>query len=269
MHNNNNNNNNNGGGGSGDNDSRLDRRDGISLFPLRGLSTLHDHPRVLRLSVSPALSTDQERIKSSVSPSDFFPSFLPHHVSPSFFHSLHSVHPSRHSPPAPGTRALNTGERETRRRTHAHALHLPRPRRLIRLRICDVKSSCVGSRCAPVTASASDGTACALGAPPSDHPTIIFDIHHHHPALPPPPSSPPPPPAPLPPPSSSPPAPPLLLLYYAILLLLLTMQLGAPLPAAIARYQHQRPSSTLAVHHRDRLPSPSSGRRGRRQRRRR
>ncbi|KYN00625.1 hypothetical protein ALC62_08592 [Cyphomyrmex costatus] len=61
------------------------------------------------------------------------------------------------------------------------------PRRLIRLRICDVKSSCVGSRCAPVTASASDGTACALGAPPSDHPTIIFGIHHHHHSVPPPP----------------------------------------------------------------------------------
>lgn len=45
-------------------------------------------------------------------------------------------------------------------------------------------SSCIGSRCAPVTASASDGAACALGAPPSNHPTIF---------VPPPPTTTPPP----------------------------------------------------------------------------
>lgn len=205
VHNNNNNNNNDGGGSSGDNDSRLDRRDGISLSFFFLLHFAASQPFALTLAFSVlSLSLDlPRRTERSVSSFRFL-SFLSHRVSPSFFHSLHSVHPSRHSPPAPGIRALNTGERETRRRTHAHALHLPRPRRLIRLRICDVKSSCVGSRCAPVTASASDGTACALGAPPSDHPTIIFGIHHHHPTLPPPPPpapSPPPPPALLPPPS--------------------------------------------------------------------
>lgn len=48
-------------------------------------------------------------------------------------------------------------------------------------------ASCVGSRCAPVTASASVSAACALGAPPirtTPPPTILLLVsrhnHHHH-----------------------------------------------------------------------------------------
>lgn len=139
VHNNNNNNNNNDGGGSGDNDSRLDRRDGISLFYFFIFFFFHSaasQPFTITLAFSVFLSLSlslslypPRRAKEPRFLSFRFLSFLPSAPRPLPFFlslSLHSVHPLRHSPPAPGTRALNTGERETRRRTHAHALHLPR-----------------------------------------------------------------------------------------------------------------------------------------------
>lgn len=49
------------------------------------------------------------------------------------------------------------------------------------LRLGYAFTSCVGSRCAPVTASASTSTACALGAPPPEHPPPSGGCHHHHP----------------------------------------------------------------------------------------
>lgn len=87
---------------------------------------------------------------------------------------LYFSHPSfpRHSPLVSLSRVSRAHRREGDEATHAHAplaqasTFDPAP---------DMRrsSSCIGSRCAPVTASASDGAACALGAPPSNHPTIF------------------------------------------------------------------------------------------------
>lgn len=126
VHNNNNNNNNNddGSSGGGDNDSSR--------------STFSTSRPILPFTVTPALDplcfisfltkTGQEL---SFSPSNFFPSISllrPCTPRPFFvffffdYHPLRTLSTSRQSPPAPGTRASNTGERETRRRhTHTHS----------------------------------------------------------------------------------------------------------------------------------------------------
>ena len=109
MHNNNNNNNNNDGGGSDDNDSRFSMESFFfHLAALQPFTITLAFSVSLSLSLSLSLSFSHTSLKRrtkralslSLSPFSlltifFFLSFLPHRVSPSFFHSLHSVHPSR------------------------------------------------------------------------------------------------------------------------------------------------------------------------------
>lgn len=136
--------------------TRLDR-----LFPLRG----QFYP-----SRSPPLSTplfylflDQDGAKSSVSllPISFL-LFLSSSSPPSlytaslfrffFFFRLsppaHSVYLASISPCSRYSRVKH-GREGDQTTTHAHALHLPKPRRLIRLRICDVSRVALGRAALP------------------------------------------------------------------------------------------------------------------------
>lgn len=158
VHNNNNNNNNNddgSSGGGGDNDSSR--------------STFSTSRPILPFTVTPALDPSVLSLSLTktgqglrFSPSDFFPSIsllllssvLVHRVPFTFFFFFrlsppaHSVYLASISPCSRYSRVKH-GREGDQTTTHAHALHLPKPRRLIRLRICDVSRVALGRAALP------------------------------------------------------------------------------------------------------------------------